>query len=239
MGGPLFALGGYGLPFYVFSGFTFLCIPACIFLLETLADEEEKNQYPPLEKQITTIGGHDHHQTCSPLPEQKLPPVTYFQLLAIPKVHFLCILVLLTSTCQNFIFPTLEMHLKSLGESEVVSSLEFFLYSFFYMSSTPLVGKLSDRFVAGHFGILFFGYICEAIGFLLIGPASFATFLHSSVLITSIGLAVMGFFLGFCLVPTFDAILHCSREKGIPNDLHTYGKVSGLWNCMFSLGSVL
>jgi hypothetical protein len=181
---------------------------------------------------VTDLEAHNQ----SPIIRSDQPSLTYMSLLAIPRVQLLCILIVVASACQNFTFPTLAAHLKTLGVSESFASLEFFLYSFFYMTSTPLVGRLIDSNIFSYFAIIFFGNLCGSIGFLIIGPASFATFLQSNLHFTSVGLVVMGFSLGFALIPTFEGILQNVRQKGVSDDLQMYGKVSGLWTCMFSLG---
>lgn len=266
LGGPFFALGGYGLAFYVFGGLEFVCIFVCAFLLDNLkgkcvcvccwpasllSHSSISINFSHLSSHFCADSSGDDDQktnvvssssSCAHSDFRDQPcesqPVTYLQLLTIPRVQFLCILIVLTSCCQNYTFPTLQKHLQSLGQSEVVGSLEFFLYSFFYMISTPLVGRMSDRIGTNFFFIIFLGHALDAIGFLLVGPASFATFLSSNLIYTSVGLAVMGFSIGVALIPSFDGILQSARQQGISDNLHTYGKVSGLWTCMFSLGLV-
>lgn len=46
IGGGLYAVGGYGLPFFVLGSFVLLTIPLCAFVLKPISDEEE----PPASK---------------------------------------------------------------------------------------------------------------------------------------------------------------------------------------------
>lgn len=44
---------------------------------------------------------------------------------------------------------------------------------------------------------------------------------------------------GIAFIPTFEALFDYCLKSGFRDNIKTYGKVSGLWGCLFSLGEFI
>lgn len=69
------------------------------------------------------------------------------------------------------------------------------------------------------------------------------TYFHSGIpktlIICIIGLVIHGLGIGCVMVPTFIDALRSAIDAGFPDDLSTYGMLSGLWSSSFALGAFI
>ncbi|CAG9768967.1 unnamed protein product [Ceutorhynchus assimilis] len=115
IGGLLYTIGGFGLPFYVVGIITIVIAFLNLFLLA----RPEKNQ---LEKSESLIN-----------------------LLRLPPVLVTCTLLIVTSMTISYLDPTLEPHLRKFELSASQVGLMFLLLSGTYGLSSPMWGWLSDK----------------------------------------------------------------------------------------------
>ncbi|XP_023209760.1 MFS-type transporter SLC18B1-like [Centruroides sculpturatus] len=84
IGGSLYALGGYGLPFFILGSVVVINIPISWLLLRNI----------------------------SSMPNDETSTTTYLQLLSIPKVWIVCVILMVAAQTQGFLDPTLEPHMR-------------------------------------------------------------------------------------------------------------------------------
>ncbi|XP_076257050.1 MFS-type transporter SLC18B1-like isoform X1 [Rhynchophorus ferrugineus] len=115
VGGVLYTVGGFGLPFYVVGIATVLIACLNIFLLE-------KPQKTDLEKSGSLMN-----------------------LLKLPSVLITCLITIITSMTNSYLDPTLEPHLRKFNLSPSQVGLMFLLLAATYGIFSPLVGWLTDK----------------------------------------------------------------------------------------------
>ncbi|XP_057364679.1 MFS-type transporter SLC18B1-like [Daphnia carinata] len=205
LGGFLFQVGGYMLPFSVLG---FLLIAAALFTYAVLPST-------------------DH---CDPPPTGGI-----LRILRIPSILLASFTVFAASTSIGFLSATLEPHLRQFDLMPVTMGLMFVIEGGIYAVTAPLWGYLCDRKVQPKI-ITLIGALFIVFGFLLIGPAPFIP-LETTLNLAVTGLVIMGFGVGAELVSGFVSALQEATFHGFPNNLSTYGLVSGLWTSTFALGA--
>ena len=82
------------------------------------------------------------------------------------------------------------------------------------------------------------GKLIMAIGFLLTGP-SYILFMPDNVILTTIGISLLGFSLAFSLCPLFPMMMRTIKMNFIMEDSKGVDLVSGLYTASFGLGTIL
>ncbi|XP_035210333.1 MFS-type transporter SLC18B1-like isoform X2 [Stegodyphus dumicola] len=208
LGGALYAVGGFGLPFFTLGGLVMLVVPLCWYLLRNVKDPEGLMK----------------------------PPVSYKKLLSMPHVVVVCLILAVSSQAQGFIDPTLEPHMRQYGLDASIVGLLFLLLSGAYAISSPIVGWVSGN-VENKYPLMIIGLILVTIAMLLLGPSDILP-LQGSVWLSIVSLILMGFSFAAAYVPTFESMFIAAMNGGLEDDINTYSVVSGLWNSMYSLGEV-
>lgn len=209
IGGVLYLLGGFALPFYVLGIVMVLIIPINICLLPTA---EECN--------VETKSG------------------SIWKLIKVPAVIVTGLTVVIVSNVWGFLDPTLEPHLRQFNLSPEKIGLIFLLFSALYGISSPAWGWLADK-VHHHWSMMVFGLLFCTVGLLLLGPCPYLPFLTSSLWMNLLSLSILGVSVALALLPTFPAVLSSAIEGGCGDTLTTYSIVAGVWSCMYSLGEVI
>ena len=101
----------------------------------------------------------------------------------------------------------------------------------------PLWGVLCDRFVLPR-RIVGFGSLLTVTAFLLVGPVPFIP-LKMSLPLCIGALLLHGIGFGAELVGTFSGTQRTALKNGFPDNINTYGLVSGIWTSTFALGAFL
>ncbi|CAK9807234.1 MFS-type transporter SLC18B1 [Anthophora plagiata] len=209
VGGALYQIGGYTTPFVVLGSALFITAVATVFILPV---HPNNNQNP--------------HSTGGVTKALKIPGV----LVAASSI-------IATSMSIGFLQATLEPHLRSFNLSPVVLGLMFVINGGTYAITAPAWGWLCDKHSHPKVATVA-GCILVVIGFCLVGPAPFIpcpTMLWLSIS----GLVVHGLGMAAQLVASFTDALRTSIQYGFPNNLETYGLISGLWTSMFALGAFI
>ncbi|KDR14079.1 MFS-type transporter SLC18B1-like [Zootermopsis nevadensis] len=207
IGGILFSLGGYILPFVVMG--TFLMLVA-IFIYFTL---------PPL--------GNE--------PGQLRPEVKLLAMFKIPDVVLDSFCIAATAISLGFYSATLEPHLRKFQLTPLMTGVMFVISGTLYAVSAPLVGRLCDLNVYTK-KVMVAGSACIVTSYVLVGPLPGLP-LPNTLSMCVLGLVVHGIGTACILVPCFIDVIRSSVAKGFPDDMTTYGMVSGLWTSFFSLGA--
>ncbi|XP_026484809.1 MFS-type transporter SLC18B1-like [Vanessa tameamea] len=210
IGGLLYSIGGFGLPFYSLGIVMVLTVPINFFLL-TDCDEY--------------VSGS---KTASIL-----------RLFKIPSIIITGLVIVIVSNTWAFLDPTLEPHLRQFGLSTKQIGLIFLLFSSLYGIFSPIWGWVADR-VHSHWCMMVWGLILSSIGLLLLGPCPFIPGLPQDLWLDLVALSILGMSVALTLLPTFQGVLTSSiYEGGCPEALATYSAVAGVWSCCYSLGEVL
>lgn len=207
VGGALYAAGGYFLPFVVLG--TVLFIVA-----------------------IVTLCVLPKHEPTESNGEKK---ASFLTVLRIPGVMICSLAISATSASIGFISATLEPHLRDFNLTPVVLGVIFVINGGIYALTAPFFGWLIDKYVNPKF-VTIAGSLIICIGFMLIGPAPFIP-LETTLWVVVPGLALHGLGLAACLVSSFSDALKTSVKHGLPNNIETYGLISGLWTSTFAFGA--
>ncbi|XP_047028533.1 MFS-type transporter SLC18B1-like [Helicoverpa zea] len=210
IGGLLYTIGGFGLPFYTLGVIMVLTVPINFFLL---TDCEE---YVSGSKTASIIG-----------------------LFKIPSIIITGLVIVIVSNTWAFLDPTLEPHLRQFGLSTEQIGLIFLLFSSLYGIFSPIWGWVADR-VHNHWCMMVWGLFLSSAGLLLLGPCPFIPGLPRDLWLDLVALSILGMSVALTLLPTFQGVLTSSiYEGGCPEALATYSAVAGVWSCCYSLGEVL
>lgn len=210
VGGALYEVGGYTLPF-VCMGTVLLTAATVTFF--TLPAAEASNS--------ENLHGGAH----------------MIRLLKVPAISLSALAIVSASVSIGFIQATLEPHLRPLQLSPFQTGLMFVLNGATYAISAPIWGKLCDKGLSPKLVILF-GSLTVVVAFLLIGPAPFLPLTETlGLCITALIVHGVGF--GGQLVATFSGAHKDAIASGMPDNLATYGLVSGMWTSSFALGAFI
>ncbi|CAF4780229.1 unnamed protein product [Pieris macdunnoughi] len=210
IGGLLYSIGGFGLPFYSLGIVMVFTVPINMFLLP---DYEE-------------------HATGS-------KPASIWKLFKIPSIIITGLVIVIMSNTWAFLDPTLEPHLRQFSLSTKQIGLIFLLLSSLYGIFSPIWGWVADR-VHNHWCMMVWGLFLSSIGLLLLGPCPYIPGLPQDLWLDLVALSILGMSVALTLLPTFQGVLTSSiYEGGCPEAIATYSAVAGVWSCCYSLGEVL
>ncbi|XP_049822563.1 MFS-type transporter SLC18B1-like isoform X2 [Aethina tumida] len=209
LGGLLYSLGGFSLPFFVLGVAMILIVPINICLLPRVEDFNVENK-------STSI----------------------FKLIKVPAIVVTGLVVVVVSSTWAFLDPTLEPHLRQFNLSAEKIGLIFLLFSGLYGLSSPAWGWLADK-VNNHWSMMVVGLFMCTIGLLLLGPCPLVPFLESSLWLNLVALSILGISVALALLPTFQGVLSSAIKGGCGDSLATCSVVAGVWSCMYSLGEVI
>lgn len=210
LGGGLYEVGGYSLPFLSLGGLLVAAAFSTRFVL------------PPDDMAACA----SHHGSSQLIRALQVPLITAF-----------VSAIIATSLSIGFLQATLEPHLRPLGLSPFQTGLMFIINGATYAIFAPLWGFLCDRFVLPR-RIVGIGALMTVVAFLLMGPAPFIPMKMSLPLIIA-ALFCHGMGFGAELVGTFSGTQKEALRKGFPDNLDTYGLVSGIWTSTFALGAFI
>uniref|UniRef100_A0A0A9WX84 MFS-type transporter C6orf192 n=1 Tax=Lygus hesperus TaxID=30085 RepID=A0A0A9WX84_LYGHE len=209
VGGALYEIGGYTTPFVVLGSALFLSAVMTAFVLPDHAEHDVDKK-------------HDANLTS---------------VLRIPGVLLAAGSIVVTSMSIGFLSATLEPHLRQFKLSAMVLGLMFVINGGTYALTAPCWGWLCDKKMVPKLASLI-GCVFIVIGFCLIGPAPFISD-KTTLWVTIVGLVFHGLGIAALLVSSFTDALRTSIAHGFPNNLETYGLISGLWTSTFALGAFI
>uniref|UniRef100_A0A0A9XGD4 Major facilitator superfamily (MFS) profile domain-containing protein n=1 Tax=Lygus hesperus TaxID=30085 RepID=A0A0A9XGD4_LYGHE len=169
--------------------------------------------------------------------------VSMFDLLKIPALLLDSVCTVATAITMGYLAATLEPHIREFGLTEVQNGFLFVTSGFTYAITAPLVGRICDRFEGEEKldklkRTLSLGAIFVITSYVLIGPCPY-TIIPKSLLLCILGLLIHGLGISCLMTPTFIDSICSAIAAGMPNDLSTYGVVSGLWSTSFAFGAFI
>ncbi|XP_061173557.1 MFS-type transporter SLC18B1-like [Saccostrea echinata] len=211
VGGALYQLGGFGLPFFVVGSIAVLNGVLGYFLLGHIDD--------------------------SPRPKTK----SILHLLKNPYTWVIALTISAGSFSLGFLDPTLALHVEKLPElngKTALIGLMFLISGGVYSFTAPLWGYLTDKKGIVKTMIVLGGLV-GAVGYLLMGPTPLIEQLPFELWSIILSLALMGLGIGCAIIPTFRGLIDSAKELGMEENMDTHGMVSGLFNSCFSLGAFM
>ncbi|KRZ55382.1 MFS-type transporter SLC18B1 [Trichinella nativa] len=209
LGGILFKLGSFHLPFTTF-GLILLAFAVVSVFVDTVDNTEE----------LMPVVGKNA-----------------WLLVFKPDLFLALFSIFVGMMTISFFDPTLAPHLEVLNLEPEVLGLLFLLLSATYSLTSPLVGIIVDKWHCT-LQVMAFGFFISGISILLIGPVPYLP-LELSLTNVCIGQAIYGCGLGITVVTSYHYCLNSTLKHGYPNNFSTYALVSGFYTSAFSLGFVL
>jgi len=215
VGGALYEIGGFTLPFAVMGSLLFL---SSIFIYFVLPDTPR-----PVQSEV--------EGACKPSMKNALTKPAI--LIALFKVGS-------AAASLGFLQTTLEPHLSDIKpplSSFQVGAL-FMVVGGTYGISLPLWGFLCDSPLTRNSPkfVEVCGAILITLGFLTLGPFKYFPFKKTLVTVI-VGMTIHGFGLGASVVGGFSDAHKSAIKAGFPDTIDTYGLVSGLWTSVFAFGA--
>lgn len=210
LGGALFELGGYTLPFVTLGGMLLGAASLTFCILPGHYSEAK---------------GEDEAQG------------SLISLVRIPSVALVAYAIVATSASIGFVQATLEPHLRPLGLTPFQLGLMFVLNGATYSLFAPLWGWLCDKYVSPKAVVILGGLVTTA-AFVVLGPAPFLP-IPDTLPLCIFALVLHGTGFGAELVATFTSAHKDAVANGFPDDISTYGLVSGMWTSTFALGAFI
>lgn len=210
LGGALFELGGYTLPFVTLGSMLILAASLTYCILPSYGSD---------------FKGESHSSG------------SIISLVKIPAVALAAYAIIASSISIGFLQATLEPHLRPLELSPFQLGLMFVLNGATYGLFAPLWGWLCDKAVNPRL-VVIFGSFVVMVAFIIIGPTPFLP-IPTTMPLCILALVLHGTGFGAELVATFTSAQRDAVANGFPDDIDTYGLVSGMWASTFALGAFI
>ncbi|CAG0879540.1 unnamed protein product [Cyprideis torosa] len=224
LGGFLYSLGGFLLPFVVLGSILLLSVPINLFLI-------------PSEFGIVARASASS-PTNSPNGSSVTTSVSFFSILKTAPVIVTCIVIILGAASWTSLDPTLEPHLREFDLTPSHLGMVFLLLSGIYAIFSPFWGWIADR-MNRLFLMTCIGLMTSGVCLLFLGPSPLLPFLTKTLPLILAVLAALGCTISLCTIPTYQMLLDGVTSGGLEEDLATHAMVSGLWVSMYSLGECI
>ncbi|CAM1313242.1 Uncharacterised protein g6202 [Pycnogonum litorale] len=202
LGGLLYEVGGYMVPFIALSTANFLTF--FISVMFTKTSEVERN---------------DVHDIT-----QKRPTA---EILTTTNVWISCLILFLYTASYTFFDIGLSQFVNSeFHKGSFETGIMFAVNSLTYAISGTMIGYIGDK-TKKLFEILLFGIFLHIFSLLFLGPAYFLH-LKTSIWASTFAIGLAGFAYAAMYIPTMDFILCGIREKGIHENVAVTGFISCL-----------
>ena len=215
LGGFLYHIGGFKLPFIVVGSFVLLSLVTV----------------------MVTIPRNQIHE-C----RERERVVSIFRVMRVPGVATVGISIITAGVLVSFIDSALAVQLDQITNGKFTKAQigGYFVFATgFYTVSAPIWGCIVEHKVKQNHAMII-GHIGVAISFLLMGPVPFIQpLLHGTTVSTAISLCIFGISMGPYQVPVIGAMQHYSIESGLENGLLLNSMISGLFSSCINIGSII
>lgn len=210
IGGLLYDIGGFQLPFLVLGVVLLVAAVLAFFVIENSKDDESN-------------------------PEDK----GMLEILKLPTIWLPIFSVISCAISLSFLDPTLSNHLESFKLTPTEIGLMFLLCGGFYTVMCPVFGAIMDRLHNGS-TLLLFGSVATLLSMFFIGPTPLLSgYVEKDLWVIGISLAVLGLAASALYIPCFQMCLDEVKDKGFDDNFQTYGCVSGIFQAAFGFGSFI
>ncbi|CAH3143052.1 unnamed protein product [Pocillopora meandrina] len=213
IGGFLYTVGGFKLPFFVTGGTLIAVIPIIALALGKVGEEEKK--------------------------DEDKESISRLKVLKIPSALMLSLCFVVSGFSFPYFEPVLGPHLEQMGQNTTQIYLVFLYWCGTYTLLAPIVGYIGDK-TNCYRSMIIVGFIGFFIGFLLMGPASFLTFLPpKTIWLVIFAITIQGIAGGFAFVPIMPDLIKNLRANGMPDNSSTNALVSSIYGSMYYLGATI
>jgi len=211
LGGVFYELKGFYFPFVVCG----TCLLLCSFLSMIFMKKAKKAEEPePV------------------LPQQErnwVAKISYRKLLQMPCVFISCLLLIISEVSVSWYLPTLQPFLEdNFQMSPMLTGVLFMLEGLTYAIFSPLWGYLLDKTKRPYL-LLTIGSVAVIIGYSLLGPAPYLSFLGKNVYFVAFGLVIQGIGVSATFISTLVFMMSESVAQGAPDTEQTRGMITSLW----------
>ncbi|XP_037078433.1 MFS-type transporter SLC18B1-like [Pollicipes pollicipes] len=212
IGGGLYELGGYGLPFYVLGGVLLLCVVLNLWLMPWIVHDAESR--PDMARMARVL-------VRSP-------------------ENWLCMFALITISINwSAMEPGIQPYATSkLGITVPQMGLYFLVASGAYALISPIWGKLAD-IATNTYIQTSLCLVGSAVSLLVLAPSPMLKPLQPTWLLLGVGMTLNEVFTAGAFIPHFSNMLTSTIAHGLEDDVATQSFVSSVWWAVFSMGSVL
>ncbi|XP_067839961.1 MFS-type transporter SLC18B1 isoform X2 [Heptranchias perlo] len=163
--------------------------------------------------------------------------VSFWKLLALPKVVFVYLIVFSISSCIGFLDPTISLFvIEKFNLQPGYVGLVFLGFALSYALASPLLGYLCDQIPRIRKWLMLVGSWLITVSFLLLGPTPIFH-IKTQLWMFVLMLVLSGFSLSMSGIPVFPEIITCAYENGFEEGLATLGLVSGMFGAFWCLGT--
>jgi len=214
VGGILYQLGGFPLPFILCGGLILFFMTLSIFFIKSSREGDYE------------------------LLEEDLRSVSWKELLSTPGIPISMFSLTFAGTGWSWYSGTLEPFLEikfNVNSSEI--GLIFMTFSVGYTIFTPIFGILMDKGLPGLHTLLL-GNLIITLSYLFVGPSPLMSFIGRHLWVTTVANGVNG--MG-CAATYLGSLVYMvkSAEAHLPRNDQTKGMVSSLWVVSYSAGGYL
>ena len=215
LGGFLYHVGGFKLPFIVVGSFVML---ALMIVMSTLP----KNQI---------------HAT-----NDDKSVVSVFGVIKIPGVAIVGMCIVTGGVLISFFESTIAVNLDRITNGKFTKAQigEYFVFATgFYTVSAPIWGYIVEHKLNENYAMII-GHILALGSFLLMGPVPFIQPLFiATPKSTAISLCLFGISMGPFLVPVIGAMQKYAISSGLESGLPLNSVISGLYGSCLNIGSII
>ena len=218
VGGLLYELGGFGLPFWTVGAIT-VCLGVCVSRWQPTASITAATTDP------STAGGGSEKGS----------------MMSLMKSLRICVTLIIINSDRlaiAFLNVSLSQHLVKFGVSTTLVGFAFVVIFVSDALFVPLWGFLSDKRDLGA-PVMAVGNLLEAVAFLFVGLSSLVPSLRNELWCVLLGLALFGVGFGMSTVPSMAQVMRGAKELGFSDNLTTFGLLSGIYVFFNSSGSFL
>jgi len=215
IGGYLYDIGGFPLPFWIFGGFSLLLAVCCVFLMRKVEEAFEETAE-----------------------DQK--DVSWREVLTAPGVAVSLSALICAGTAWQWYAPSLEPFLvQTYGVSSFQTGLVFMAFGVTYTLSTPIAGFLTDRGVDS-VNFVIIGNFLILVAFIFLGPVPvLRSVLGSKLELTVVSVGLQGLGSGATYLGSLLLMMKGVGLAGLPDKEQTRGMVSSLWISADCIGGYL
>jgi len=219
VGGFLFSVGGFALPFVAIG---VALLPAILLILWIVPDDRLTGRQQAAAREELAASTPMRH------------------LLARPQIFAIALTAILGNSDYAFLEPTLAGHVESIATSSTAVGMLFSVTSLTYTLAAPLMGWLSHKDKMGPRNVIILGIALQAAGFLLIGPSPLLPLAHRAEEAMSLSVLCGALFLfglgeAMSMTPLMeDMMLSCVDRKD-----DAINALSALMTSCFSLGQMI
>ncbi|XP_046565512.1 MFS-type transporter SLC18B1-like [Haliotis rubra] len=223
IGGFLYTLGGFHLPFVVVGCLIVLSLPFNYFLIPAVRDTPR------------FVSTNDERALAKPKGISATRTI-----LKDPTALVTLLSVMLGAGVWAVLDPILEPRLTDFGLTPEMSGVIFLILSASYALGSPISSWVADRLPDNRI-LMIPGFMVCAISHLLLGGSPLLGFDpdYREIWLTILSLITLGFAISMAVIPSYEIVLDVATARGLDDNMETKGAVAGIWCSMYAMGDFI